>query len=293
MNDKVTHWNHVAEDTFGIPQKEMLNQRFPLCPIDWDWSRVYEGIANSILLNRVIKIHNLEFFKKTGEKGFLELSINPIIDKTHKITGFLIFGEDMTEKQLNKQLLNEIELRKHAEKDLTRANQELERLAKHDPLTDLYNRRYFIDQLELEFERAKRYNASLSVLIMDLDYFKDVNDTHGHLIGDKVLVSVASSIIKTTRSTDIAGRYGGEEFCMILPSTDAEKAYITAEKLRTAISMNRHEGDFEFTITCSIGITEMDPNDSDLLHLIRRADEALYLAKDAGRNCSVIKKRNP
>jgi diguanylate cyclase (GGDEF)-like protein/PAS domain S-box-containing protein len=289
----VTHWNHVAEDTFGITSEDMLNKRFPLSPIDWDWSRVYEGIANSILLNKVIKLQNLDFSKKTGEKGYLDLSINPIIDKTHKITGFLIFGEDITEKQLNKQLLDEIELRKHAEADLTKANQELERLAKHDPLTELYNRRYFIDQLELEFRRAKRYNASLSVLIMDLDHFKDVNDTHGHLVGDKVLISVARSITNTTRSTDVAGRYGGEEFCMILPSTDAEKARITAEKLRTAISMNRHHGNFEFSVTCSIGITEVDPEDSDLLLLIRRADEALYLAKGAGRNCSVIKKRNP
>jgi diguanylate cyclase (GGDEF)-like protein/PAS domain S-box-containing protein len=293
MDDLVTHWNHVAEDTFDIKQKDILNQRFPLCPIDWDWSRVYEGIANSILLNKVIKLHNLDFFKKTGEKGFLELAINPIIDKTHKITGFLILGEDITEKQLNKQLLDEIELRKQAEEELKKANQELERLAKHDPLTDLYNRRYFIEQLELEFKRAKRYNASLAVLIMDLDHFKKVNDTHGHLVGDKVLTSVARSIINSTRSTDIAGRYGGEEFCMILPSTDAQKAFNTAEKLRTAISMNRYHGEFEFTVTCSIGITEIDPDDADLFHLIRRADVALYRAKDAGRNCSVIKKRNP
>ena len=284
INDNITHWNKVAENLFDVRAEDVLNTSFPNCGINWEWNRIYEGIADSILLEKITHLSNVEFIGKEGKAGYLDMTINAIMDQKKEVTGFLLFGEDVTEKELNKALLEEIENRKKVELELTRLNSELERLAKEDPLTGLPNRRFFMDQFEKEFQRAQRYSMDLSMMILDVDHFKMINDTHGHQVGDKVLISLANVIRDSLRSSDMAGRYGGEEFCIFLPQTDAQQAVAVAEKLRNAVSLLQFHGENDFSMTCSIGVTVLHSGDIDITGIIRRADEALYEAKETGRN---------
>lgn len=293
IDDYVTNWNNTAEELFGIPSDEIIGKRFPLCPIHWDWRRIYEGIANSVVSNRMIKLQSLHFRSGTGKDGFLDVTIKPIIDKSKKVTGYIIFAEDTTERQTNMFLLEEIERRKNAESKLRNANEELERLATRDPLSDLFNRRFFMQSLSTEFKRSKRYKTDLALLILDIDHFKNINDTYGHLCGDRVISAIAKTITEETRSTDVCGRYGGEEFCIMLPLTKAENAMITAEKLRNAISLITFEDLPELRVRCSIGVSDLCHSDPDDLSIIRRADEALYEAKNTGRDRCIMYKQNP
>ena len=176
--------------------------------------------------------------------------------------------------------------------DITRrvqAKMELERLARTDCLTGLFNRQYLMERFEEEIVRAKRYDRPLTAMLIDLDYFKVVNDTHGHLAGDAVLVSAVSSITGILRETDFAGRYGGEEFCVVMPETDIQGAEELAERLRKAMEETRHilpDGS-DLCITCSIGVTEV--SSGSVKETIALADSALYIAKRSGRNRVHIK----
>ncbi|WP_051920352.1 sensor domain-containing diguanylate cyclase [Thermodesulfobacterium hydrogeniphilum] len=145
-----------------------------------------------------------------------------------------------------------------------------------DPLTEIYNRRYFIERLKTEMERAKRYNIPLSLIIIDLDDFKKINDTYGHMVGDKVLKAVAQTLKNRLRKTDILARWGGEEFIILLPNTPPEKAVFLAGDLRKKIEEMKIPGVKK--ITASFGITGYCIGD-DINSLIKRADDAMYEVK--------------
>lgn len=163
---------------------------------------------------------------------------------------------------------------------------EVEALSLTDPLTELHNRRG-IDQFGRdELKRAQRFGHALSALMVDLDRFKPVNDTHGHGVGDEVLVEVARRYRHALREVDLIGRYGGEEFAVLLPETDRAEAERVAERLRTRVAERPIATDAgELTITVSIGVAAWQPEEmTDLDALLERADRALYAAKRAGRN---------
>lgn len=166
---------------------------------------------------------------------------------------------------------------------------ELKRIAICDGLTGIYNRRKIMEVLALEIERALRYGTPLSILMLDLDHFKSINDRFGHQIGDLVLKRVAETMEKALRKVDIIGRYGGEEFMVILPQTDIEAAKILAERLRSRVEgMDvKVESIEQLCITASLGIAVFNHEKDNLDTLVNRADQALYWAKDTGRNRSV------
>jgi len=156
-----------------------------------------------------------------------------------------------------------------------------------DGLTELYDHDTFITLLEKEIERAKRFSENLVLMMLDLDDFKQINDSLGHLKGDESLAGVADTIRKTIRSMDIAGRYGGEEFAVILPESDIRKAIQTAQRLCNNVEA-RFINDTELTI--SIGVACFPEHGNDSESLIRSADEALYQAKAEGKNRVIAKK---
>ncbi|GEM_PF-158886 len=162
---------------------------------------------------------------------------------------------------------------------------ELQRLAVTDGLTKLYNSRHFYKQLSLETERAIRYAHSLTLLILDIDYFKNYNDTYGHLEGDKVLSAIGRIIKGCLRKMDSAYRYGGEEFTVILPETGTDEAGIVANRIKNNIEkeMFTPKKDMSLNITISIGITEYSPKE-ELPTFIKRADMAMYESKQKGRS---------
>lgn len=173
--------------------------------------------------------------------------------------------------------------------------QQLERLARVDEVTGLNNRRYFMDRLNHEVLAANRYGSALSVLLMDLDHFKQINDSYGHLVGDKVLAAVALVVNESVRNTDIAGRYGGEEFCVAVTGTNQQGARNLAERIRTGVEGIEFTADdgSRFHVTCSIGISEAHPPIDDAKEMIRQADTALYQAKREGRNRVVLYTHSP
>jgi len=166
-----------------------------------------------------------------------------------------------------------------------------------DLLTRTKNRRYFVQSITREIARASRSSSSLSCLFLDLDHFKLVNDTHGHLTGDRALQAVAKAIKPQLRQSDVLSRFGGEEFTVMLPETDQSHAKEIAERIRKSIEeiIIKDDYDKEFQITVSIGISTWSPNNSERMsfeevqnHLLKKADEGVYLAKESGRNCVKI-----
>ncbi len=179
---------------------------------------------------------------------------------------------------------------KERTQELIELNQRLQELSYTDPLTRLYNRRYLEEAAAKEWQRCLRKATDISVLMLDIDHFKQVNDRFGHDIGDHCLQEVAKRLHELLRPTDIAARYGGEEFCVILPETKSADAMHVAERIRLAIaSMSLRTEKGALTVTVSIGISSATPNNSMLLHkLFTEADAALYAAKSAGRNRVIL-----
>lgn len=174
-------------------------------------------------------------------------------------------------------------------KELRLACKRLQEEAIIDFLTRLYNRRFFEDQLELAIERAKRDKVPFSLIILDLDHFKKINDQFGHLIGDQVLQEVANLIKKNVRKVDIPARYGGEEFAVIMPGTGLEGALSAAKRLKRSIE-NFRFGTKErpIRITASIGVGTYRPFESlGAEEFLAQVDQLLYAAKQGGRNCIV------
>ncbi len=166
---------------------------------------------------------------------------------------------------------------------LEELSQRLRSLAYRDALTDLYNHRYFHEQLSHEVERANRYNRPVSIILMDLDRFKEVNDTFGHLMGDKLLALIGQIINNHVRGSDIAARYGGDEFAIILPDTPAEAAEQTARKLAKAIARGRsYAGTISgsLPLSTSYGVATCPEGARSVTELLQLADDRLYAAKD-------------
>jgi len=172
---------------------------------------------------------------------------------------------------------------------LEELSQRLRSLAYHDSLTELYNHRYFYEQLEHEVERAQRYGRPVSIMLLDLDHFKEVNDTYGHLMGDKLLALVGQIIKDQMRSSDIPSRYGGDEFAIILPDTARAAAEATAQKLSRAISTGRTaSGSLSETlaISASYGVTCCPDDARSVSELLQQADDQLYAAKHAAQTAT-------
>jgi diguanylate cyclase (GGDEF)-like protein len=170
--------------------------------------------------------------------------------------------------------------------DNSRRVEQFEKLAVTDELTGLYNRRAFASMGEKEVGRARRYQRPLALILFDIDHFKDVNDSYGHLFGDHVLRVLTERVTRTTRTTDIVCRYGGEEFIVLMPEAGRDEAVAMAERLRQEISrMTIVTAGSTLSLTISLGVAELARNeDEDFEGLVSRADRAMYQAKAAGRN---------
>ncbi|MCD4784190.1 MAG: diguanylate cyclase [Candidatus Eremiobacteraeota bacterium] len=191
---------------------------------------------------------------------------------------------------LNQKLQYSLDENRKLQTELEEKNQQLLQLSRHDGLTNLYNRRTFYEFMNSELSRSQRYSIPLSVVMFDLDHFKDVNDTFGHLAGDFILRKFAKVLKKNSRQNDIITRYGGEEFIMLLPNTNCEQAEIVAERIRKEMETSTFSFDrFKINLTISCGVVEYRERDKDKENFLNAVDEELYKSKRRGRNCTSVR----
>ncbi|MBI5137574.1 MAG: diguanylate cyclase [Nitrospirae bacterium] len=264
----ITSWNRGAERIFGYGEAEALGQDTAMLVPEPLRSRHVDAMARlgrggaPSMLGKVVELEGL---RKDGATFPLDISLARW--EANGRTCYSGIIRDITERK--------------------RMERELERLAITDGLTQLHNRAHLDARLREECARANRHGIALALMILDIDHFKSVNDTHGHQAGDACLSALARAILAIVRTSDIAARYGGEEFAIVMPHTDADGALTLAERLRAAAEGLEVPVDGGATIrrTLSIGVAQLDPfGRMTPEDLIRAADQALYAAKEAGRN---------
>ncbi|OIP31095.1 MAG: hypothetical protein AUK47_23250 [Deltaproteobacteria bacterium CG2_30_63_29] len=228
------------------------------------------------------------FDRDTRLKGIQSLVVLPLIVQERAI-GTLVLGTEAANafSRERREMLEVVANQVAVAIENAQSYARLEELATTDGLTKLLNRRTFLDRLDVALKRAERSQAESTFILTDIDFFKKVNDNHGHPMGDEVLRQIAKVFQDTLRCTDLVGRYGGEEFVILLENTDLEGGVQMAERLRNAVADLRFESEQgPFQVTVSLGLSSY-PNDSKLQEpLIDMADQALYACKHAGRNCT-------
>jgi diguanylate cyclase (GGDEF)-like protein len=187
-------------------------------------------------------------------------------------------------EERNVQLKHLLQKLDESRQEVRKQNKKLKNLASKDPLTDCLNRRSFFEQFDIHWNLSRRNDLKISCVMIDLDHFKSINDVHGHQKGDKVLKAVAQTLVAQLRGTDILCRYGGEEFCVLLPQMGIEGAMVAAERFRVAVELLRPE---QLPVTIRVGVTTRMFGAASAELLLEQADQALYAAKKSGRNCVV------
>lgn len=280
---KIMIWNRACEQLTGVPAAEVLGgdqhwrcfyaQRRPTLadlllaghgntlPVPAGQQSCRSGTGENLCAE------NWCDMPRTGRRRYLAVDASPIYGKHGELIAVVETLRDITEEK--------------------RAQAALERLAMHDGLTGLANRRCFDDTVQAEWQRAQRQQLPLSLLMVDVDNFKQYNDSHGHMKGDDCLRRVAGAVASEMRSNDLVARYGGEEFAVILPNQSLKGAAIVAERIRHRVERLRLPSDHAGTpcVTVSIGAATALPGvGTELAQLIHTADSALYRAKHLGRN---------
>ena len=206
----------------------------------------------------------------------------PVLDGKGNRRGVLVTLDNITQlEDKNLELNQTVRKLQVTTEEVQAKNRELEFLANHDPLTHLLNRRSFNKSFYQVFEHAKKHSSELSCIMCDIDHFKSVNDRYGHLTGDNVIKMVAGLLHKYFRQEDLLGRYGGEEFCVVLPEIERQQAAKIADRVRKAIKDDSSSG---VQVTMSFGVSSLQENTSEPDELTNQADKALYIAKESGRN---------
>ena len=276
-------WNSFMENHSGVGADKAARQSlFTLFPeIDQGWfthkveTAVMLGTrAFTIWEQRPNLVHFKSYQPITGmaDEMYQNVTILPLRSSTGKTDHVCLIIYDVTGVAVNK-------------RQLESANTKLQELALRDGLTGLLNRRYWESCLEREFARHQRYDNPVSLVIFDIDHFKRVNDTYGHQTGDEVIRETARITSQLVRETDFAGRYGGEEFVVLLPGTTLDGAAQFAERLRSTIE--RQQLDYQgspLTFTISLGVATLADDIAGYQALLERADKALYQSKEGGRN---------
>jgi diguanylate cyclase (GGDEF)-like protein/PAS domain S-box-containing protein len=271
-NGNITSMNRAALTMHGCALEEAMGKNLhDLFHHHYPDGRVHPA-ANCPLTQTLDdgEVHQSEvwLFRRNGSFFPARMRVTPIYERGQKTGAIVIFCD--TTEQRNRQ-------------------EALLRLATTDSLTGASNRRHFFDQLETELARQRRHGGFVSLLMTDLDFFKCVNDDHGHAAGDAVLNHFVHTAQQTMRRSDVIGRIGGEEFAILLPGDGIYGAREVAERLRRTFETSPTRiGNTLMRVTVSIGITELLSTDVGAEEPLRRADEALYAAKAAGRNCSVL-----
>ncbi|WP_298448137.1 sensor domain-containing diguanylate cyclase [uncultured Marinobacter sp.] len=287
LDFRVQAWNGFMENHSGITASKTRNQvifeLFPNIPEAWLRRKVD---AVTLLNTRaftsweqrpyLFQFRNTRPITGTDDYMFQNLTISPLSGSTGQVEKICIMVYDVTDIATAKRALEQ-------------ANELLAKLSMTDRLTGLLNRGTWENLVDAEFERFRRYGHTTSLVMFDIDFFKKVNDAHGHLAGDEVIKHTATTAKDSLRSSDSIGRYGGEEFGIILPETDAEGARVICERIRDSIEksiVQTSVAPIQYTV--SVGISQLSGKPENHMSWMQQADEALYAAKKAGRNRVIV-----
>jgi len=269
---------HEAED--GLDGfKKLLSEPIDMILCDLEMPRM-DGFKFLSMMKSRPELHNIPVIILTGMN-----------DRIQKIKGLENGACDYITKPFDpEELVARVKVHlkiKRLQDDLKKSNELLHELSITDFLTGLYNRRYLIESLNREILRADRKDGSLSLIVIDIDHFKRVNDTYGHQQGDQVLQIVSGIIKKELRNYDIAARFGGEEFFAVLPDVNVDEALLVAERIRSAVEEYRFENELsDLELTISLGVADLSYLSCQTVdNFIKLTDDALYRAKANNRNC--------
>lgn len=283
LDYRVQAWNGFMASHSGVPTAMIHNQVlfdfFPDLPQKW----LKRKVESVVLLNTrtftsweqrpyLFRFRNTRPITGTEPFMYQNLTISPVIGPDGNVNKICLMIYDVTDIASSRMALEQ-------------ANKELGRLSMTDGLTGLLNRGTWENHIDAEFERHRRYGHESALVMFDIDHFKPVNDTYGHLAGDEVIKHTAQIIRDNLRSSDRAGRYGGEEFGIILPETNAEGARVICERIRETIENATVQTDaapIQYTI--SMGIAPLTNLPDNYMQWLQQADQALYAAKTGGRN---------
>ena len=257
---KITYVNQSFCDHTGYTREEVLNRTPRILKSDHHDNKFYNELWQTIINGNVFRGTVINK-KKNGDLFYENKTITPLRDDKDNILGFVSSGKDVTLEMM--------------------MQQEMEHIASTDKLTGVYNRHKFEELFVLEVERSRRFMLPLSLILIDIDDFKSINDTYGHDIGDQILKEIANVLQENIRKVDILSRWGGEEFLILTPNTGHANVQELAEKLRLTIE-NHHFSEVE-NITISLGISTLKEVDT-FTELFKRADQGLYYAKEQGKN---------
>jgi diguanylate cyclase (GGDEF)-like protein/PAS domain S-box-containing protein/putative nucleotidyltransferase with HDIG domain len=245
---------------------------------DFPWIR-------SLVDNRPQIDQQLQLEVPDGGRKVFSVNSSPIINANGARHGALATFRDVTEMEEHRaQLENMLVMLQSSRDEISRKNRELEILATQDALTGCLNRRAFFDRFSRAWDQAGKNGVPLSCVMVDNDHFKSVNDTYGHHVGDDVLRAVAATLRKLNGPPNLVCRYGGEEFCVLLPGKNLSQAQVVAEQMRKTIESIRFKDPEKLRLTASIGVSELKFGARDPQELINQADKCLYIAKRTGRN---------
>lgn len=284
---EVIEWNQFMQNhsgiTIGNAKQQSLFTLFP--DIDQLWLKAKCAPVFNMMLpvfliweqrHYLFKLKTTRPITSQVEFMYQNVSVLPILSNTG-VTEYICFlTYDVTDQAIDKQQIKKL-------------NAQLEKTNRLDGMTGLFNRRYWQEQYELSYKLAKRKQYPASVLILDIDHFKKVNDTYGHHTGDQVIKHVSALLQKVARETDVVGRYGGEEFVVLMPCSSQSDAKVLAERIREAVenSSVQHDG-ITIKVTVSVGGAEYTQEFKNVEDWLNHADACLYKAKNAGRNCSIF-----
>lgn len=255
LEGKITYASNAFCEISGYSKDELVGSAHNVIRHEDTPTELFEDLWNTIKKENVWK-GEMKNKRKDGSFYWVNIIISPTYDDNKKLNGYTAIRQDISNKKA------------------------IEEISQRDKLTQAYNRLKLDEVIEMEMERSKRYNSIFSVIIMDIDYFKKVNDTYGHLVGDQVLIQTVEILQSHLRKLDTLGRWGGEEFMIVCSDTDANGATILATKLKEA--MDNHQFETVGNITGSFGVVQYI--DDDKYNIIKCCDDALYKAKKDGRN---------
>jgi len=287
--DRILLANSSFCNSVGKGEKELIGKK--TASFDWELPNEHDSELPwdaSVRLGKSQTGAQLKISQADGSKKTYMVNSAPIMDDKGKRRGVMATFDDVTKlEQKNDELQNMLGLLQKSREEITQQNEVLQVLATTDPLTDCLNRRSFFDINDTDYTSALQEERNFACIMADIDFFKLINDNHGHSVGDEVIKEVAKSLKSTLRSSDSICRYGGEEFCIALPGTSLKQALKTAERARDYIESLLFDSEVEtgdISITASFGVSSSDTHAKNLSELIDQADKALYYSKNKGRN---------